>query len=104
MEENYHTRKRPTHTVRVKAPIHYAFPVCSMQQVHSKLHAEAAKLKNARIWRVRNFGYLPGQRGLLSAVWAVTVGGRLVWQRWNGRECCGPSLCLTEILCMTTAG
>ena len=36
----------------VKAPIDYAFPVRSMQQVYSKLHTEAAPLKNARIWRV----------------------------------------------------
>ena len=37
----------------VNAPIYYAFPVRSMQQVHLKLHAEAAKLKHARIWCVR---------------------------------------------------
>ena len=36
----------------LKAPIDDAFPVRSMQQVYSKLHAEAAPLKNARIWRV----------------------------------------------------
>ena len=36
-----------------QSPIDYAFPVRSMQQVHSKLHTEAARMKNARIWRVQ---------------------------------------------------
>ena len=68
-------------------PIDYPFPDRSMQQVYSKLHTEAAPLKNACIWSIR---ISPHSVALpqLSIARAVTVGGRLVWQRWNGRGCC----------------
>ena len=72
---------------------------CTQRQHHWKMHVSGV------------FRYLLVQCCFLSSARAVTVGGRLVWQRWNGRVwCTGPHciiqrysvwLQLAEILCIS---